>query len=294
MPELPLFPVPQSHLGRTGIPVSRLTPAAFSFAGRSGPLAPSLSADEVVRAFHELGIRSFLVTPRMREQAEGVRRLIAAGHRDRLTLVSLAGIPTQGGVRRYWLRCARALETDRIDVYLMGWVQYRWYLRPRVWAALQALKAQGRVGAVGFSIHNRRLAARLVRELDPPPDVLMIRYSAAHRGAESEVFARLGEPRPGVIAYTATRWGELLEARPQEGFPRGMTAGECYRFDLMNPAVDTVLCGARSFAELAGDIAEVEGGPLATDRLEEVVRFGETVHRNPARRSSWFMFDRTK
>ncbi len=294
MAELPLSPARPARLGRTGISVSRLTPAAFSFAGRSGFLAPSLPADDVVRAFHELGVRSFLVTPRMREQAEGVRRLIASGHRDQLTLISLAGIPTPGGVRRYWLRCARALETDWIDVYLMGWVQYRWFLRPRVWDSLQALKAQGRVGAVGFSIHNRRLAARLVRELDPSPDVLMIRYSAAHRGAEPEVFARLGEPRPGVIAYTATRWGELLEARPQEGYPKGMTAGECYRFDLMNPAVDTVLCGARSFAELAEDMSEVEQGPLPADRLEEVVRFGETVHRNPARRSSWFMFDRTK
>ncbi len=296
---MPVHPLPEddpfvTRLGTAGPTVSRLTPAAMSFAGRRGPAGGSLPADGLERAVRDLGIRSILVTPRMKEQAEGVRRLIRAGHRDRLTLVSLMGIPTRKGVERYWQRCTRALETDRIEVYLVGWVQYPWYVRPSVWKELQSLKADGRVGAVGFSIHNRQLAARLVRELDPPPDVLMIRYNAAHRGAETEVFAHLPEPRPGIIAYTATRWGELLEPRSTAGFPSGMTAGECYRFDLMHPAVDTVLCGARSYEELAEDVAAVRTGPLDPHRFEEVVRFGETVHQRPARRSSWFMFDRTK
>ena len=48
---------------------------------------------------------------------------------------------------------------------------------------------------------------------------LMVRYNAAHRGAESEVFAALGANRQAIIAYTATRWGLLLKPLPALGFP---------------------------------------------------------------------------
>jgi hypothetical protein len=57
-----------------------------------------------------------------------------------------------------------------------------------------------------------------------------------------------------------------------------MTAGECYRFALSNPAVDLVLCAARSPAELRQDVAEVREGPLDAARLEDVRRFGDAVH----------------
>jgi aryl-alcohol dehydrogenase-like predicted oxidoreductase len=282
----------ETSLGQTDVLVTPLSLAAWSFAGRRGPLGGSLSADEVERAFHDLGIRSFFVTPRMTPLAEGVRRLIRAGHRDELTIISPAGMPSPGLLRGYWKRCSKALHTDRIDVFLMGWVQAQWYLRPKVWGALQTMKEEGRIRTVGYSIHNRPLASRLARDLVPRPDVLMIRYNAAHRGAETEVFDPLPVPRPGVIAYTATRWGDLLRPRPDLGFPEGLTAPECYRFSLAHPAVNTVLCAARSWTEIARDVAEVADGPLPGDRLEEVIRFGDAVHARPTRRGSRFMFDR--
>jgi aryl-alcohol dehydrogenase-like predicted oxidoreductase len=282
----------RAKLGSSDAMVTPLSAAAWSFAGRTGPAGGSLAADEVVRSFHELGIRSFFASPGMSGLAEGLRRLIRAGHRDELTIISPAGVPTPGMVRSFLRRCGKAFETDRIDVFLMGWVQRTWYVRPRVWETMQAMKEEGRVGALGYSIHNRALAARLANELDPRPDALMIRYSAAHRGAEHEIFDRLPEPPPGVIAYTATRWGELLQARPDLGFPQGMTAPECYRFSLAHPAVDTVLCAARSWDELAEDVAAAISGPLPEDRLTEVLRFGDAVHAKPAMRSSRFSFGR--
>jgi aryl-alcohol dehydrogenase-like predicted oxidoreductase len=261
-------------------------------AGRSGPWTGTLSAEEVERAYHELGINAFLVTPRMKGLAEGVRRLIRSGHRDQIVIMSGVAIPTAGRVRSYWRSCTSALETDRIDLYLIGWVQARWYLRSGVWGAMQQLKNDGRVGALGFSIHNRKLAASLVGELDPGPDFMMIRYNAAHRGAETEIFDQLPEPAPGMVAYTATRWGDLLKPRPDEGFEHGMSAPECYRFALTQPAVTTVLCGARTWQELQDDVDGVRQGPLAGDRLEEVRQFGDAVHANPRRRSSHYSFDR--
>jgi hypothetical protein len=41
--------------------------------------------------------------------------------------------------------------------------------------------------------------------------------------------------------------------------------------------VDTVLCGARSFEELSGNVAAVLDGPLPETRLSEVKRFGDAV-----------------
>jgi hypothetical protein len=106
----------------------------------------------------------------------------------------------------------------------------------------------------------------------------MVRYNAAHRGAEGEVFAAFGADRPAIIAYTATRWGLLLKPLPSRGFPQAMTAGECYRFVLGHPAVDIVFCAARSRAELREDVTAVLQGPLEPTRLEACRHFGDAAH----------------
>jgi len=262
-------------LGSTGLTVTPLALAAWSVRG-VGPRGAGLTPEDVERAYFEHGINAFLFHFRMRPMVEGIRRLIRAGHRDDLVLIAEVGIPTGAFVRRGWERHARAIGADVIDVFLLGWVQARWYVTGRTWTTMRALRERGAVRAIGFSSHNRPLAARLARELHP--DVLMLRYNAAHRGVETEVFAGLGEPRPGIIAYTATRWGMLLQPQPSHGFPAGMTAGECYRFALTNPTVDVVLCAARSAQELTDDVTAVHDGPLDAPRLDEVRRFGDAVH----------------
>jgi aryl-alcohol dehydrogenase-like predicted oxidoreductase len=261
--------------GHTGLSTTPLALAAFSVRG-AGPRGLKLSADDVERAFYDHGVNTFLFHWSMGSMVEGLRRLIRGGKRDELVLIAEAGIPTGWFVRRSWHRHARVLGVDRIDVFLLGWVQARWYVTGRTWPAMQHLKDEGRVRAIGFSCHNRALAVALARELQV--DVLMIRYNAAHRGAESQVFDGLGPARPALIAYTATRWGMLLRPLPAGGFPSGMTAGECYRFTLSHPAVDTVLCAARSAAELRDDVAAVLRGPLPSDHLERARRFGDAVH----------------
>ncbi len=261
--------------GRTGLAVTPLALAAFAVRG-AGPRGRRLSPDDVERAFHEYGINTFLFHWGMRAMVAGLRRLLASGHRHELVLIAEAGIHTGWGVRRAWRRHARALGVDVIDVFLLGWVRSRWSVAGRTWPALQALREAGEVRAIGFSSHDRPLAAMLARELDV--DALMIRYNAAHRGAESDVFTPLGERRPAIIAYTATRWGMLLQPVPAAGFPNGMTAGECYRFALSHPAVDLVLCAPRHADELHHDVAAARRGPLSADRLEEVRHFGDAVH----------------
>ncbi|EYF03491.1 aldo/keto reductase [Chondromyces apiculatus] len=255
----------------------RLTPRPFGSTGlHATPLGLAcnygIDADGVERAFHDHGINLFFVTPRMAPGIEGIRRLIRAGHRDRIVLATTPSVPFGFRTEAAWKACVKALDVDVIDVFLLGWVRGRWHIGGRTWPAMQRLKEQGKVRALGISAHDRPLARALLDEY--PLDVLMCRYNAAHRGAEREIFATLGAQRPAILSYTATRWGGLL--KPKDGLGP-MTAPECYRFALGHPAVDTTLCGAGSLAELRENVAGVLEGPLHEQRLEEVRRFGDAV-----------------
>lgn len=257
--------LPTSVLGRSGIEVSRL-----GLAGGFG-----IDAEGVERAYHELGVRYFFLTNRMAPMLEGVRRLVAAGHRDRIVLAMGASAPFGWSVPRAWEKCARAAGVEQIDVFHLFWVQAHWYVTGNTWPAMQKLREEGKVRALAISCHDRPMARALADELSL--DALMIRYNAAHRGAEREIFASLPErrsERPGIISYTATRWGRLL--KPAGGL-EPMTAGECYRFVLAHPAVDVVLTGAKSYDELVENARAVHEGPLGARRLEEIRAFGDAV-----------------
>ena len=244
-------------LGKTGLEVTPLVLTAGGVRGVN-PKGLKLSADEVERAYHEHGINTFFANTLFPNVAEGIRRLIRAGHRDDLVLVSMSSLPFGWSIRRNWEKQARAFGIDHIDVFLMGWVQGRWYLSGRAWPTMERLREEGKVRAIGWSTHNRKMATELARERRP--DVMMIRYNAAHRGAERDIFEPLGENCPGIIGYTATRWGMLMRP-PMEGV-QGMTAPECYRFALSHPAVCTVMCAARTRGEVDENVAGVLKGPL--------------------------------
>ena len=72
---------------------------------------------------------------------------------------------------------------------------------------------------LGLTSHQRKLAAETARS--GLLDLLMIRYNAAHRGAETDIFPvtdALGLP---VVVYTCLRWGTLLRLDPAISLHRG-------------------------------------------------------------------------
>lgn len=252
-------------LGRTGLSVHPL--------GLSGD--KGIDAEGIVRGVRELGVNYLFATTRMRPMVDAVRTLASAGERSKMVLASGANVPFGFSVRRALEKSLRTFGVDRIDVFHLFWVQGHWYVTGNTWKEMRKLKEEGLVSSLAISCHDRPMARALVDELDL--DVLMIRYNAAHRGAEREIFESLADDpakRPGIISYTATRWGKLLSASGDEG---PMTPGECYRFALGHPKVDVVLCGARSFEELREDAAAVAQGPLPSPRLEQVRKFGDRV-----------------
>ncbi len=87
----------------------------------------------------------------------------------------------------------------------------------------------------------------------------MIRYNAAHRGAEQEVFPVTDRLRIPVVSYTAQRWGALRESTPDD--PAGFTPPpprEWYRFALARPSVSVVLMAPANRQELEENLGLLE------------------------------------
>jgi aryl-alcohol dehydrogenase-like predicted oxidoreductase len=181
----------------------------------------------------------------------------------------------RGGVRGAAEKALRVLGVDYVDVFQLYWLGKMSGLTGAVAEELMRLKEEGKIRAIGTSIHDRARAGRLAE--DSILDLLMIRYSAAHPGAEQDVFPHLARRNPAVVAYTATAWRKLM--RPPRGWTGPVaTAGDCYRFCLTNPHVDVVLTGPRNVAELRENLAAIEKGPLSDEEMAFMRRLGQAVH----------------
>jgi predicted aldo/keto reductase-like oxidoreductase len=181
-----------------------------------------------------------------------------------------------------------ALRTDYVDVLTLYYVEQaeEWEVLCAPGGAveyLRAAKADGAVRRLGVTSHQRPLAATMARS--GLLDCVMVRYNAAHRGAERDVFpvtSALGIP---VIAYTALRWGALL--RPTPADPPGFTpprAPAWYRFVLQPPAVSVVLSAPHSRAELEEDLGVLAAtGPLPGAEYQALAAHGERVRAHAGR-----------
>ena len=169
----------------------------------------------------------------------------------------------------------RELQTDYLDVFLLGWMGVGSAWTEATERELVHLRESGKVRAIGVSIHDRPRAGKLAQS--SPLDLLMIRYNAAHPGAEREIFPHVREKKPSVLAYTATSWRKLLK-RPKGWDGPVMTAGDCYRFQLSSPHVDLALTGPASRAELEANLDGLAKGPLAADEEKWMRAYGHAVH----------------
>lgn len=208
----------------------------------------------------------------------GLRRALAA-KREEIVVASGPTVGFFGGsVRRAAEGLLRDLGTDYLDVFTLFWLGKGSAWTESTIEALSRLKEEGKVRAIGISIHDRKRAGELAK--GSPLDLFMLRYNAAHPGAERDVFPHLPldeTKRPAVVAYTATSWRKLLN-RPRGWSGPVMTAGDCYRFCLSNPNVDVALTGVRSQAELDENMAALAKGPLTPDEEAWMREFGAAVH----------------
>ena len=106
----------------------------------------------------------------------------------------------------------KQIKSDYLDVATFYYVESEGEWEEIVgpggaWEILARLKREGALKMIGLTSHQRKLAAGWAQATDPETgqrrlDMLMIRYNAAHRGAESDVFPvtdALGMP---VVTFT--------------------------------------------------------------------------------------------
>jgi aryl-alcohol dehydrogenase-like predicted oxidoreductase len=170
-------------------------------------------------------------------------------------------------------RALRTIRTDYVDVLCLAW----WNGPPpqRIVDAALALRDKGKVKKLMISCHHRPAFEGFIA--NPDVDALMIRYNAAHPGAEREVFPHLATRRPGTVAFTATRWGTLLDPRY---VPRGEqlpSSSDCYRFALTSPHIDVSLAAPKDAAQLDQALVALERGPLDDTELAWMRRVGAAV-----------------
>jgi aryl-alcohol dehydrogenase-like predicted oxidoreductase len=162
-------------------------------------------------------------------------------------------------LRRTLEKRLRQLRTDYLDFFLFLGVKQPKHFSARVRDEYHRFREEGKVRGIGLSCHQRKFLGELAA--NGAIDVMMMRYNAAHRSAEQEIFPYLPQHHPGVISYTATRWTYLLRRSrrwPKDG--RIPTAGMCYRFALSNPNVDICLTAPSNIKQFEENLEEVRRG----------------------------------
>jgi aryl-alcohol dehydrogenase-like predicted oxidoreductase len=261
---MPAFPN-RVTLGRTGLSVC--------------PLAVSggYKVDEksLLRAF-DRGVNYWyhgsLLRPGM---TKAIRQIVSAGKRDELVIALQCYIASPWYLERTLHKELSLLGIDHCDILLLGW--YNKMPPQKVLDRLDRLRDKGLFRHVAVSSHNRPAFVEFAK--DPRYGMLHIRYNAAHTGAERDVFPDMPkENRPGTVAYTATRWGSLLQAK---NAPKGevpMRGRDAYRFVLSNPDFNVCMTGPANAAEMDEALAALDEGPLSPEEDERIRRLGKYVY----------------
>jgi aryl-alcohol dehydrogenase-like predicted oxidoreductase len=226
----------------------------------------------------ERGVEYVFWTQTRTGSVEPALRRALARRRDQIVLGAGPSVGWLGlNVRHAADKLLRELRIDVIDVFHLFWLGRGSLLTGGTMDAMARLKEEGKVRAFAISTHDRKRAGELVK--GSPIDWYMLRYNAAHPGAERDVFPSLASApnKPSVCAFTATSWRRLLH-KPSGWDGDVMTAGDCYRFCLSSPHVDLALMGASSVAHVDANLDALERGPLSADEDAWMRAFGRVVH----------------
>jgi len=207
-------------------------------------------------------------------------RNLGKRRRDVVLAVQL-DVQTADDASRAVERTLRQLGTDYIDVVTYYYVQSRRELEEILAHAhpvMRRLAAEGVVRAIGMTTHNRKLAAWAcgTGELD----LLMVRFNPAHTGARRDVLPVALEQGIPVVAFTVTRWGQLL--RPIRARPGlvPLSAVECLRYVLAEPGVSVALSAPNGRAELEQNLSLLEDWrPLSPEERCRVEAFGQELYK---------------
>jgi hypothetical protein len=222
------------------------------------------------RRAYEAGVNLMFWEPNYRTLTEFYARV---GPSIRRAIHLLAGTFEADGrrIQRDAESALRTLKIEQIAIFLLYWVQSWQRVTPDVRETLEQLKSEGKIATFGLSTHSRPLA---VEALDAGWDPVMVRHSAAHRGAEAEIFPRAAQRGASLITFSNTCYGRLLQ--PHNGMPPP-TAADCYRYSLMQPGVRACMSAPATLAQLEGNLVALRDPNLPEERQAYLLSFGEKL-----------------
>ena len=257
-------------LGQTGLKVGRLGVSA-SYG------APAEAFEE---AFEKGCNYFYWGSKRKNGMRQAITNICRKGKRDELIVLIQSYSRSPFLMEVFFKKALKSLNIVSADILLLGW-----HKRPPSQRMLDKcfdMKTKGLYRYLAISSHNRPLFPRLAE--DQIFDIFHIRYNAAHRGAETEIFDQLSDQqKPGIVSYTATRWGQLLNPKKIPHGEKPLTASDCYRFVLSNQNVDICMCGPRDRSQMQAALQSLELGPLSEDELVRVRKIGDYVHAHSTR-----------
>jgi len=206
---------------------------------------------------------------------EAIKNICARGKRDELVILVQSYSRSAHLMEVFVNKALRTLGLDHVEILLLGWHNQR--PGQKLIDKAMAMKEKGLFRFLALSGHNRKVFPELARE--GLFDIFHIRYNAAHRGAEQETFPFLpAGDRPGLVTYTATRWGRLLNPNKMPPGEVPPSAPDCYRFSLSHPAVDVCLCGPKDEAQMKEALKTLTLGPLNKEEMERMRKIGDYLH----------------
>jgi D-threo-aldose 1-dehydrogenase len=285
-------PTARASLGRTGLQVTRLALGTAPIGGLSGDDAGA-TASAILRRAHQLGLR-FVDTAPLYGSGAAERRVgeaMAGLPRDEWTVATKVGrlirpnperdgAPgpvfdfSYDGVMRSVEESLARLRMNRVDVlHIHDPDRHYDAAISGAYRALDALRSQGAIKAVGAGMNQAAMEARFAREGTFDCFLLAGRYSLLdHRMALDELLPVCLEKGTSIIIGGVYNSGILANPVPGATFnyraaePEWLARAErlkavCDRHDtplmaaalqfpLAHPAVATVLTGVRSVAEL--------------------------------------------
>lgn len=259
-------PIP---LGQTGLEVSRLG-IGSSFTGDSAFIEEAV--DQGINYLYWGSIRRPAFGRAIKNLARRNREALVLTVQSYTRVASLMAPSIEIALRRAGI--------EYFDFLLLG----MWNKPPgrALVDAARRLVEKGKVRHLMMSTHNRPSLEAHFRRFEAKEssfDAFMLRYNAVHRGAERDVFPHLpSSPRPGIVAYTATRWGHLLDPEKMPPGEEPPPARDCYRFALSHPDVSMALCGPANREQMQEALRALDAGPLDAEEMARMHRIGDHVY----------------
>jgi hypothetical protein len=176
-------------------------------------------------------------------------------------------------IRKDVERALRNLKIERISLFMIFWTRTWERITDEVRDTMERLQQAGLIGMAGLSTHSRTLAVEAMAGGWNP---VMVRHSAAHRGAETQVLPHAQARQTSLITFNNTCYGRLL--KPQGTIPPP-SAADCYRYTLSFPQVTMCLSAPATMEQLDENLQALRDPHLPDERRLLLLEQGAEVYK---------------